>query len=264
MANVFIDLSYLIFHRYHAIMRWYKFVGKEEWTQAEVFERFEKTFENNLISFKKNHEFEWHNLVFAKDTHGVPIWRTTLFPAYKANRKESTNTIDPDIFPHVINTFLPQLAQKFGFHIIGYASAEADDIVGIAHRILRKDSDCHPILILTNDHDYLQLHDQFTLIVNANGQDISKKYSQDILDVFLEYKICRGDISDNIPSIGKKIGDKTALKLAKDPTLLQKLIEANQSVATQYELNKTLISFQRIPDDIVNRITNILSECLND
>ena len=75
-----------------------------------------------------------------------------------------------------------------------------------------------------------------------------------MLEVFLEYKIIKGDKSDNIPSIGKLIGEKTALKLARDPLALAAKLTSNEAIAAQYDLNKRLMSFACIPEDIVEQI----------
>ena len=139
---------------------------------------------------------------------------------------------------------------------------EADDIIAVAHREIRKNDPYEPILIMTNDNDYIQLSDVDTRIVNAKDQDIVERVKNKNnvpMDVFLEWKIILGDSSDNIPSIAKRIGEKTALKLATNKELLQKKLEEKE-VRDQYDLNKKLISFENIPDDIVEGIKMLFAE----
>ncbi len=59
-----------------------------------------------------------------------------------------------------------------------------------------------------------------------------------------------GDKSDNIPSIMKKCGEKTALKYATNNTLLQQLFQSNQSIQDRYNLNEQMVDFMFIPTDL--------------
>ena len=262
MDVVFIDLSYFVIHRYFAVKRWYSFSLKEPGTQAEVFERFAKSFEQSLVALEKKYKFEWSNVYMARDTPRATIWRNAMFPGYKENREcgncgNKAANFDPEIFGYVYETLLPLLQAKgLAFKVVETATAEADDVIAIAHRVVREKLTPYDvkILILTNDHDYIQLLDDDTVIINGSGDNIAAKYDAETLGVFLEYKIIRGDVSDNIPSIGKKIGDKTAHKLALDSALLKARFDKDPVVLAQYELNKALISFDKIPEKLVEQI----------
>ena len=70
--------------------------------------------------------------------------------------------------------------------------------------------------------------------------------------------ILMGDKSDNIPCIQKKVGPKTAEKLARDDEAFATFCEKNPDAKRQYELNKTLIDFRCIPIEYVDE----LKECL--
>ena len=59
-----------------------------------------------------------------------------------------------------------------------------------------------------------------------------------------------GDTSDNIPSSFPKCGPKTALKCVEDPEFFAKKMADNPEYYKQYELNKTLIDFNRIPETL--------------
>lgn len=255
--HAFIDLSYFIIHRYFAVLRWYKLTLKEPGDQSEVFERFDKSFESSLRALQKKHQFEWSALFFARDTPRDTIWRNELYPSYKSNRDHATLTnFDSAIFNHVYDVLMPKLKETLGFGGVLFSlGAEADDVIAVAHGHLGNDAS---ILILTNDHDYLQLLNENTIIVNANGDLVSKKYDADLLKRFLEYKIVRGDVSDNIPSIGKKIGEKTAYKLALDEAMLKAKLASDADIAKQYELNNQLINFNCIPIHIKNNIIELL------
>ena len=61
-----------------------------------------------------------------------------------------------------------------------------------------------------------------------------------------------GDKSDNIPSIIKKCGPKTAEKLALNNSELIKLFEKNTDAKKQYDINRSLIDFNYINRIIKN------------
>lgn len=98
-------------------------------------------------------------------------------------------------------------------------------------------------------------------IFNAQNVPITSKYTEQMLEVFIEFKVIKGDASDNIPSIGKKIGPKTALKLATNPKELTARFTKDPLVQEQYELNKRLMSFDLIPANIEADICKALETC---
>jgi 5'-3' exonuclease len=67
----------------------------------------------------------------------------------------------------------------------------------------------------------------------------------------LKIKILMGDTSDNIPSVFPKCGLKTAQKCIEDEDFFKKKMADNQSYYKQYELNEKLVSFDKIPSNLV-------------
>jgi 5'-3' exonuclease len=126
---------------------------------------------------------------------------------------------------------------------------EADDLVACVKRYIREQTPEQEIVIITNDNDYVQLIDDYTLVVNLQGCDLKNRVLCPPAE-YLEQKIIMGDKSDNIPSIARKIGEKTSAKLAVDRASLESLFLRVPSSKTQYELNKLLISFESIPADL--------------
>ena len=253
MGIILVDLSYYVIHRYYAATRFFKFQEREdEPTQQEMFDRFDKSFSNDVKSLIKRHDTE--EIIFAKDTPRETIWRMDIFPEYKGGRA-ALNKFDPEIFKHTIEDLIPRL----GYKIIECPRAEADDIIAVACQVLEDEK----IVVITNDHDYIQLlgkNNTKIQLLNASNEPLTKKYTPEMLEVFLEFKIIKGDKSDNIPSIGKLIGEKTALKLARDPAALASKLASNDAIAKQYELNKQLMSFECIPEDIVEGIKRALEK----
>ena len=100
----------------------------------------------------------------------------------------------------------------------------------------------HPptnVIIIANDHDYLPLLDS----PNVRLLNLKSKNNELCLPVntvtdrqmtgeeYLQFKILVGDKSDNIPSVFKRCGKKTAMKLVADPTKLQERLDKEGSVA---------------------------------
>lgn len=250
MVYAFVDLSYYVFHRYYAIQRWCKLSKTEFASLEEMLARFEKLFEDNLVALKKLYGFAWHRLVLAKDCSRDRIWRMEHYASYKKSR-DKPDDFDPAVFVHTYNVVLPKLVAKYGFAVVGADGAEADDVVAVFHQTIRERHGAQaPIVIVTNDNDYVQLLDENTLIVNCNKVVLRDRFTKEMLDVFLDWKVIKGDVSDNIQPIQKKIGDKAALKLAQDRALLDRCFAENPAAKAQYELNKVLIDFNSIPSGI--------------
>lgn len=254
---VCIDLSNYVFHRWFALRSWLK-ISQTELDSVALVKKYDTLFEKSLVDIKKKHKAEWCNVLLAKDCPRDSIWRMEYFEKYKGNRTHDgkDDTFDPTIFYHTYDTLLPALQARYGFRLIGSANAEADDVIAVIHRIIRSDSRTKndKVVIISNDTDYLQLHDDNTLIMSNTKKDISLKFDTDTLKHYLNWKIIKGDKSDNIPPIEKKIGDKTALKLAMNLDLLAKKLATCVHVEHQYSLNKTLIDFNEIPEHIVANI----------
>lgn len=251
---VLIDLSSFIFTRYFAIKSWAKISGTiiSEGDSGRLFvrQKFEKTFIEKLLAIHKKFRVPWQNMYLAKDCPRDTIWRKDMYPEYKKNREERTLEFDPQIFSYTYETIIPELQKESKFEVISYKRAEADDIIAIIKEKIRIDKPDATIIIITNDNDFLQLLDSKTTILNSSLKPLKDKYTEEILSVFTKWKAIKGDVSDNIPPIESKIGDKTALKLATNQSLFDAKFINNAKALDQFRLNTTLIDFEYIPDSI--------------
>lgn len=260
---VFLDLSYLVFHRFFAIVSWAK-LTKKELSDNEFKDRFAKGFEDYFLKVKKKLGLKtFKNVYVVSDTSRNLIWRTKIFPDYKKNRDENKQKFDPTIFAYMHDSVIPNLKTKFEFNEISIVSAEADDIIAVSCKYIRSTSPCSKITIITNDNDFVQLtlEPVYANVYNASWVDIAGRFNNEMLSVYTEWKVIKGDKSDNIPAIDKKIGDKVALKLATNKDLLSKRLE-NPVVLKQYNLNKALIDFESIPVDLVKNIEKALKKVI--
>lgn len=264
-----IDGSNFIFHRWFAIDVWLKMTQKarSDFTEQEMLDRFAKSFETTLLELKKKFAktAPWTDVIFAKDCRRDAIWRMKLFSSYKEQRvcdAENDKGV-PAAFAYTFAVILPALQQKYpGLRVIGCPAAEADDVIAIVHSCVRTGQRAgtpatNPITIVSTDLDYVQICDRYTALVNANKKDMLAKFDTETRTHYLEVKVIKGDKSDNIPPIAKKIGDKTAIKYAKDKSLLEARFAQDEGVRLNYERNRTLIDFKCIPNNIRDSVCSV-------
>lgn len=254
---VLIDLSYLIFHRYFAVIAWIRLTQNDAVENEEIGRKIQKGFETFLGKLKKHLKLkDFSNVFFMRDTSRSLIWRSQIFPEYKKNRDTSENTkFDPEMFTLIQKEIIPRIQEMFQIKDIGVPTAEADDVIAIATKMISNKYNEAKITIISNDNDFVQLvpNHPTLQIYNASFVDIVGRFDNTMMSVYTEWKVIKGDKSDNIPSIGPKIGDKTALKLALSKEALAKKRE-DPKINERYLLNKTLIDFESIPSKLRKEI----------
>jgi 5'-3' exonuclease len=113
------------------------------------------------------------------------------------------------------------------------------------------------IYIITSDKDYLQLAEDRVHLYNLSYKKLTEqKSSTGIASCDLFCKIITGDPSDNIPSVFPKCGPKTALKYYANKELFENKLKESETFQKQYELNRTIIDFNCIPEELVNEFMN--------
>jgi 5'-3' exonuclease len=258
---LFVDLSYLIFYKFYALLCWCKISDGDTTNESLMLEKFARNLEVGIYTLIRRYQVKWENVYLALDTPRDMIWRNAYFKDYKKNRGDQADqgpsAFNPKVFTIAYETVLPAMQKKYGFHVLRVATAEADDIVAVCHSYTRKHNPMLDIYVITNDNDYVQLLDEKTFIYNAQGKELKTRFTPEVLSVFILWKVIKGDKSDNIPSIGRLIGDKTAFKLATDPAALEAKMDANENMRRNFEMNKLLMDFRCIPSDLVARIENL-------
>ena len=260
---IFIDGSYFCFYRYHSLLTWWKNAYPEELDvlndpiKSEKFvEKFRKTFVDNVKKIPKMLKLDKNSnpiLIVGKDCKRENIWRNELFPLYKANRS-CDGFMGGPFFKMVYDDDL--FIEGGASRILSHPKLEADDCIAITVNRLLVDDDTCNVIIITSDKDYLQLAGERVQIYNLAYKKITedKSCSGDAsCDLFV--KILTGDKSDNIPSVFPKCGPKTALKYYNNQQLLHDKLNEKEEYKNQYQLNKTIISFENIPDELVREFT---------
>jgi 5'-3' exonuclease len=254
---IFIDGSYFIFYRYFSLMTWWKSAHPEnplmDPFQNEVFvEKFKKTFIETIQKIPKNLALDKNtnpSIFVGKDCPRETIWRMNIFKEYKANRPEDGFMGGP-FFKMAYEEALFQAGGAKA--ILSYPTLEADDCIAISVKyILDMYKECM-IYVITSDKDYLQLVEPRVKIFDLKFNNLAdKKSSTGNPSADLFCKIVMGDLSDNIPSVIKKCGPKTAFKCFTNPDYFGERLTKENAHAS-YEMNKVLIDFSKIPQNLIN------------
>jgi len=292
---IFVDGSYYCFHRYYSLLNWWKNAFPEDPLVDPIknpifVEKFKKTFVEtlqqipkklNLTKPKPRGKSKQHTttttttittttisdndepifkMIVGKDCKRENIWRNDFYDKYKATRPSGGAEEGFMGGPFFKMAYEENLFQQGGAEqILYHPRLEADDCIAICVKQLVEKytiSECS-IYIITSDNDYLQLIRENVNIYNLafNNLKDSKIFTGDP-GKDLKIKTIMGDTSDNIPSVFPKCGIKTALKCVEDEEFFKKKMNDNVAYYEQYLLNDTLISFEKIPQELVVEFIN--------
>ena len=260
---VFIDGSYFCFYRYHSLLTWWKNAYPEEldvlkdpYKNEKFVEKFKKTFVDTVQKIPKRlnlDKTERPIIIVGKDCKRANIWRNELFPNYKGTRVNGAEDgfMGGPFFEMVYedNMFIQGGARS----ILKHPKLEADDCIAIAVKHLLQTYPTCKIYIITSDKDYLQLAEERVHLYNLAFKKLTEQKSctgSASCDLFC--KIVTGDPSDNIPSVFPKCGPKTALKYFENRDLFEKKLQESELFQKQYELNRKIIDFNYIPEELIN------------
>jgi len=265
---ILVDTSYWIFYRYFAIMQWWKHAKPDDhlfenpYDNEEFVEKFIKTFVESLEGFKKKQKLHKQRskpatpctIIAARDCPRKEIWRNSLYNSYKETRDKDDSFMGGPFFKEVYQENNKLLYEAGVNHVLRFPNLEGDDIIAICKKIIRQKYPEALIIILANDHDYCQLLDDYTQIINFQNKNLreSKKVFVEP-DKNLFYKIVLGDKSDNILPIFKKCGPKTCEKYYENKDLFLEALAKEEGARERYELNKKLVDFNEIPETLVNK-----------
>ena len=195
-------------------------------------------------------------------TDGSNYWRRDYFPQYKAGRRKAKAESEMDwktIF-EAFDTIRAEIKEFMPYKILQFNRAEADDIIAtIVHEEGRLLNTGEPILILSGDKDFIQLHSYS----NVKQYDPTrKKYIQNSSpEQYLREHIIKGDAGDGVPNIlsdddtfvtGKRQAPITKKRLTKylelEPSEMETSVERN------YHRNKMMIDLSQVEESIKEKI----------
>jgi len=262
-----VDSSYVCFYKIYALQIWYGLANPEQyslikedddynWTDNKDFMmKFENTYINPFVKLMKIYNVPMSNLIFAIDCPRNQIWRMQHFTNYKANRDSSKHRKAnvKELFKFTYSKIIPELEENHGIKTIRSDNAEADDVIAVIKNEIRRIQPNRKIIIVTGDHDFFQLSDSNTHIVNLKNKNLLEKSCGDPKKDLLK-KIIQGDSSDNINSVFDKCGVKTTQKFIDNMELFYEKIEKDPKAKKKFEYNKLLIDFDHIPENIKQSI----------
>ena len=203
------------------------------------------------------------DFVFALDDKVSKNFRKDLYPEYKANRKLIKRSYDTyKIQQYILNVLFKELnvEEKYNYHLIKVAGAEGDDVLAT---LFKSFGDKYALNVLfALDRDFMQLENVNQL--NMQGKKVECKLGEEVLthSEYLLSKILLGDGSDNIMKVFPKIGCKRVIPLLRDKEALKAKLKESQDAIKQFNLNKKLISFDEIPEDLSKKIREEISTSL--
>lgn len=207
-----------------------------------------------------NHKFkgEFGELVICADDKNY--WRKDTFPYYKANRKTAReeSEIDWNTVFKILNTIREELKVYLPYKVIQIEKAEADDIIAtIVHKEGTPLNTGEPILILSGDKDYIQLHTYGNVKQYSPTQ---KKYiSHSDPEGYKKEHILRGDRGDGIPNVLSQ--DDTFMLNIRQKQLRQTKIDKwdsgeamDENTLRNFKRNELLIDLTKVPEKIKEQI----------
>ncbi|WP_127532658.1 5'-3' exonuclease [Paenibacillus kobensis] len=190
-------------------------------------------------------------------THVVCCWdmgsttfRTAQYPEYKGNRGEPPEELIPQF------DLVKEVVAEMGIPNVGLRGFEADDCIGTLATRMSTEPDVE-VLILTGDHDMLQLvSEQVKVVIMKKGKlnyavyDLALLLEEKQLTPLqvIDMKGFMGDTSDNYPGV-KGIGEKSALKLLLEyetvEGVLENLDKLPKGIRTKIESNLDMLHLSR-------------------
>lgn len=213
---------------------------------------------NSLRMNKRKFEDEYGELIICADDKNY--WRRTFYPYYKAGRKKARDTSELDwnaIF-NALNNIREELKTFFPYRVFQIERAEADDIIGtIVHTEGTILNTGKPILILSGDKDYIQLH----RYANVSQYDPVRKrwIKHSDPEHYLFEHIVKGDAGDGVPNILSS--DDTFVMSKRQRPITQKRLEKfadinnmDSETKRNYFRNKKLIDLSEVNEDIKQKV----------
>ena len=210
---------------------------------------------------------EYGKLILCYDDKSY--WRREVFPQYKKNRKQEreNSKYDWDMVFSVLNKIRDEIRENFPYQVIQVQGAEADDVIAsiVRHNIKRQKPE--PMLILSADKDFIQLH-KYPQVKQYDP--IRNRWIEHEDPVqYLQEHIIRGDRSDGIPNIltcdNAIVEGKPQKKMSKEKiaSLANMAPEdfTNYIRLRNWKRNSQLIDFSQIPQPIIDRILIYHHKC---
>lgn len=228
---------------------------------------------NSLRGYKQKFGKEFGEIVIACDN--MKYWRRAVFPQYKAGRKKAREEsgFDWKLIFETLSTIRDEIDRIFPYKVLNVEGAEADDVIAVLAFYSQNndlqnitpfsDGDPKPFLIISGDHDFIQLQ-RFKNVKQFSP--IQKKYVKpdSTAEEYVVEHIIRGDKGDGIPNVlspddclvngerQKPISKKKLEVWIKNPLSMP----TDYEFVKNYKRNMTLVDFHCIPKEISDAVIN--------
>lgn len=196
-----------------------------------------------FTSVYEQHSAEYPNIIVLWD--GKSKYRNELYPEYKGTRRKTPEDIESDRRYKVQVPYIESFLSHIGVRQYKASDYEADDIAG--YFVRRAEKDGRKILLVSNDHDWLQYVNQNTSCFSPKGGNTkvcSNDNFREFIDLsckqFIQYKALLGDDSDNIIGI-PGIGKKTALALLQEFGYVEDFLKDYKSEHTAHVIQTNVV-----------------------
>jgi len=213
---------------------------------------------NSLRANRMKFRDEFGELVICCDDKNY--WRRQLFPYYKASRKKAREQSEIDwgaVFA-ALNNIRDELKEFFPYKVLQLDSCEADDIIGtIVHKEGTLLNTGEPILILSGDKDYIQLH----TYMNVKQYDPTRKrwITHNNPEQYLTEHVLKGDTGDGVPNVLSPdnclvVGERQRPMTKKRIEEFSNINNMNDEVKRNYTRNRMLIDLSQVPENVKDMI----------
>ena len=256
MIYVFIDGSYFVFYRYHALIKYWRHAKSDDllvlddpFKSEEFKQKYIQMIYKTLDELPKKLKLtkQDYRVYLAKDCPRKQIWRNEYLPEKSYKGKRTNNSHIGAFFQLLKSQQVFENYNNYPLNILSQDKLEADDLIALS---VQQITDFDKIYILSQDMDYTQLLHENIYLFNMRFKNvITDRNSTRNPEKDLFIKCVIGDKSDNIPGVFKRCGKKTAETYYENKDLFkQKLAAENRE--EQYTLNRQLIDFTNIPEEL--------------
>lgn len=223
---------------------------------------FLDTVRGNIMRFKK----DYPNVVLAVDATKNGYWRRDIAWYYKRNRSKARleSEWDWDTIFGMVNQIIEEFSLHLPRKVISIDKVEADDIIAVLTKELATAG--HPVMIVSSDGDYTQLHVHKGVKQWSPMQKklVKPKHGSPYADLMV--KLVKGDKKDCVSPIkcrSSYYADRIEGERAPSvkTTWLKELTDAedprtllDDELTKRFDENVKLIDFNAIPQEIVDSI----------
>lgn len=220
---------------------------------------------NSIRQIRQKFVDDYGELIICCDDKNY--WRKDMFPYYKAARKtyRQQSDLDWNMLFETLNEIREEFKTIFPYKVIQIPHAEADDIIAtIVHDIAGAQlmsSNSEPVLIISADKDYIQLH----TYENVKQYDPirSRWISHDNPMQYLKEHIAKGDRGDGVPNILSKDdcfinGRQKPLRSKMLNTIMSMSFEqienSGEDYVSNWNRNRRLVDLSLVPSDVKEQV----------